>query len=194
MKSCLADVGKVETKVRETSGCAFGMWARVSDPPRGAPTELAPGTPPTRIVTLGSERSAVIWSVSTGEVLQVLPLARFGRHQLVRVFSDGKRLLTGRSEYRDDPAVIWDLASQDHDAHGLALVDSPRPGKGLDSCFEIGPGRFPLPSLSLEIHLVVSFFFILRFQGMLGPPNKVQTPPFGMHSSLTPSVVRGVHL
>jgi len=80
--------------------------------------ELVHGTPPSsglldaqifpdggRVVTLGSDKRAIIWCAASGRELLRLDLE--WRHQAVRVLPGGDWLVTGVSNGMGEPALVW---------------------------------------------------------------------------------------
>lgn len=69
-----------------------------------------------RLVTIGEDGRAVIWSALCGEELTSIDV---GRHQVVRVLPAGEEIVTGVSLEMSDPAVIW---TRETGADRLSLV------------------------------------------------------------------------
>lgn len=59
-------------------------------------------------MTLGWDRSAVIWSADTGKALQRINVSSVPRHSVVRVLLAGEVVATGVQ----GPVAIWDVAGQ----------------------------------------------------------------------------------
>lgn len=63
-----------------------------------------------RVVTLGSDHFALVWSAASGEVLQRLDLGSMcGPHREVRVLARD-RVVTGVSSFVTDAPVVWDAS------------------------------------------------------------------------------------
>lgn len=66
-----------------------------------------------KVVTLGTDWQALVWSVATGDIVLRLDISVVADHSRVRVLLGGRRLVTARSSRLSDPAVIWGLPEGD---------------------------------------------------------------------------------
>lgn len=66
-----------------------------------------------KVATLCSEQGVGVWHVDSGVEAQHFGLPLRGEHEVLRVFPDGGRLVTGVSYMPGDPAIIWDLSAKE---------------------------------------------------------------------------------
>lgn len=85
-----------------------------------------------RVVTVGSDSRAVVWSASSGEALASLERLGKPAHRKARVLQDGSRIVTGASGASQCGATIWATAS------GEALQDIVQP-TGRVRLLELSP-------------------------------------------------------